>query len=92
LKTGDVLAMYELKEEVRRTLRRHALYEDDLAESKSAEQWWNGMSKKMKSKVSSVLGLSKGKESVLFLKMSPGEKNEIEAYFGKHRGKVESVE
>jgi hypothetical protein len=91
LKTGDVLAMYELKEEIRRTLRRHALYEDDLVESKSAEQWWNGMSKKMKVKVLSVLGLSK-KESVLFSKMSPSEKNEIEAYFGKHRGKVESVE
>jgi hypothetical protein len=88
------MAMDELRESIRRTLRENVLGEDYLAEAKSsgAGGWWDGMSRKSKGKVVSVLGLSKGKDKVSFSKLSPGEQSEVDAYFMKHRGKVEGVE
>ena len=83
--------MDELRESIRRTLREYVLGEECLAEAKSATDWWDGLSRLKRKKVASTLGFSKGKDKVFFLKLSPGEKSELEIYFLKHRGKVECV-
>lgn len=63
-----------------------------LAEAKSAEEWWNSLPGKRKRKVCEALGLSKGKDRSLFSKLSKGVQSEVEAYYSKHKGKVEHVE
>jgi hypothetical protein len=67
-------------------------WDEILAEAKSAEEWWNSLPGKRKRKVCEALGLSKGKDRSLFSKLSKGVQSEVEAYYSKHRGKVEQTE
>ena len=65
--------------------------EEILAESKSAEEWWDRLPGKRRKRVSVILGMSKGKDRVPFKKLDNGAQSEIEAYFVKHKGKVEGA-
>jgi hypothetical protein len=87
--------MYNLRDFVKKGLKESmGLLDADeiLAESTSAEEWWNCLPGKRRKKVCEALGLSKGKDRSLFSKLSKGVQSEIEAYYSKHKGKVEQVE
>ena len=82
----------ELREEIQSFLRKEILGEQDLVESKSVDSWWNKLSAKQKSKLSSILGLAKGKDKRMYAKLDAASQDEVASYYRKHKGKVESVE
>jgi hypothetical protein len=81
--------MMDLREEIRNGLLRHALG-NRLNESKGAGSWWDALSMDGKKKVASMLGFKLGKK-VAFIALTPSLQSELEAYFVKHKGKIESI-
>jgi hypothetical protein len=81
--------MMDLREEIRDGLLRHALG-NRMNEAKGAGSWWDALSMDGKNKMASMLGFKLGKK-VAFTALNPSLQSELEAYFAKHRGKVESV-
>jgi hypothetical protein len=85
-----------LCEDVKGALREHVLSESNsdqlLRESKNAEVWWDKLPGKRKKKVVSILGLDTNLTRKLFSQIDAEDQSEIEAYFTKHKGRVESIE
>lgn len=79
----------DLREEIRYGLLRHALG-SKLNEAKGAGSWWDALAMDGKKKVASMLGFKMGKK-VSFAAMAPSLQSELEVYFVKHKGKIESV-
>jgi len=82
--------MSEMKDYVEKSLREIVLG-DVLAEAKSVDDWWDKLPGKRRSRVVSILGMSKGKDKSLFSKLEPDEQEEISAYYRKYKGKVEGI-
>ena len=56
--------------------------------SKSAKEWWNNLTDSERMKVSKSLGFSNPKQKKRFANLSDAEAVELEAYIGKHSGKI----
>jgi len=63
-----------------------------IQEAKGVGDWWDKLPGKRKQKVVQILALDKNSNRKLFSKLDADEQSEIEAYFKKHKGRVESVE
>lgn len=74
----------EIKSELRSIL--------GLAESKSVADWWESLPGRRRRKVCDLLGISKGKDVADYDSLDDDEKSEVEAFFVKHKGKVEDEE
>jgi hypothetical protein len=81
--------MMDLREKIRDGLLRHALG-NRLNEAKGTGSWWDALSMDQKKKVSTMLGFKLGKK-IAFTALAPSLQSELEAYFVKHKGKIESV-
>jgi hypothetical protein len=69
---------------------KNGLRQRVFVEAKNASSWWDRLPGKQKKKVIGFLGLDKGRDKKLFKDLPGDERAEIEAYFKKHRGVVES--
>ena len=84
----------DLFEDLSRIVRERVLGEAflPLGEAKDeTEAWWDNLPGKRKNKVLKYLGLPKS-EKRLFAKLAASNRSELEAYFIKHKGKVEWLE
>lgn len=79
----------DLRREIRDGLLRHALGRH-LNEAKGAGDWWNSLAMDGKKKIASILGFKMDKR-ISFTSLPSGLRSELEAYYVKHKGKVESV-
>lgn len=71
---------------------RESIEQISLCEAKSAEDWWDRLPGKRKAKVVGFLALDKKSGKKIFSKLDADERSEVEAYFAKHKGKVEGIE
>lgn len=87
--TEDPVMKLKVKKLLKRKLRKRG---GSFGESKigGAIGWWDGMSVKKKLKVVSILGLSK-RDAKAFNKLARSTQLEVEAYYSKHKGKIEGV-
>jgi len=82
----------DMSEWIKKTLREKVIEEDrDLVESKVSE-WWGLLPFKVRKKLVKYLGLAKATAREDWGKMDDAIQSEIEAYFIKHKGKVEWCE
>lgn len=78
----------DLREEIRSGLLHYAL--GKLEETKGSRGWWDALDMDGKKKVAGILGFKMGKK-VAFTSLSPSLQSELEAYYVKHKGKIEST-
>lgn len=83
--------MENIFDNIKEVLREY-IEQISLMEAKSAEAWWDRLPGKRKAKVVGFLALDKKSGKKIFSKLDADERSEIEAYFVKHKGKVEGVE
>jgi len=88
--TEDPVMKLKVKKILKQKLRKRG---GSFGESKigGVIGWWDGLTAKKKLKVVAILGLSK-RDAKAFLKLARSTQLEVEAYYAKHKGKIEGVD